>query len=318
MTNLPAAMREELARKFRVLAGSPLEELVDSDGTVKQAVLLSDGLVVESVILVDGEGRKTACLSTQAGCPAACVFCKTGTLGLKRNLTSLEIAAQFLLLRKTAPDISHIVIMGMGEPFLNLPELRGALCFFTEDADNGKPYGAQSGLAMSKRRITVSTCGIENALRDFTANGPDIKLALSLTTAQQTLRERLMPLTARNPLPAIRRALVEYQAQRARRITLEMVLLSGVNTTRQDADAAADFVFGGAPYGGGKLDAVLNLIPWNEVDGLRFEGAPLRPPTVQETARFADELKKRGLNVTVRYKKGTGVSGACGQLGRVE
>jgi 23S rRNA (adenine2503-C2)-methyltransferase len=297
MSNLPVSLRNELADKYTLFSGDVFSQLRDSDATVKLGISLEDGAIIEAVILRDGEGRKTACLSTQAGCPAGCIFCKTGKLGFRRNLLAAEIAGQFLRLKKKEPEISHIVIMGMGEPLLNLDELRKALDFFMESG----------GLNISKRRITLSTSGIEKGILDFTHNGPDIRLALSLVTARKELRERLMPISRENPLPRIKEALLLYQRKRERRVTLEIVLLGGINTTLPDAEAAADFARG--------LNAVINLIPWNPVEGMEFEGRPLMPPTTRETADFAAALESRGLKVTRRLGKGLGIAGACGQLG---
>jgi len=305
MTNLPVSLRAELAEKFELISGGLDSELVDSDGTVKLGIRLFDGAVIETVMLDDGKGRKTACLSTQAGCPIGCVFCKTGMIGFKRNLDSGEIAGQFLRLRRMESGVSHIVIMGMGEPLLNLDELRKALDFFSDPG----------GLNISKRRVTLSTCGIEKGIIDLTDNGPDIRLALSLTTAREELRRRLMP--GSGPLPALKKALLAWQEKRRRRITLEMVLLGGINTGIADAKACADFAAG--------LDAVINLIPWNRVDiagsiptGIfreDFEGSRLRTPPAKETSEFAKALEGLGLKVTRRTGKGLGIAGACGQLG---
>jgi 23S rRNA (adenine2503-C2)-methyltransferase len=257
---------------------------------------LKDGLSVESVLLSDGEGRRTACLSSQAGCPAACVFCKTGQGGFKRNLDASEITEQFFRLRFLAPDIANIVVMGMGEPLLNLKELRKALNIFT----------APEGLGISKRRITLSTSGIAGGIRDMADRGPPVRLAFSLTTADEALRERLMPAARANPLPRIKEALGYYQEKTGFRITLEAVLLGGINTRRQDADALAAFAEG--------LDVVVNLIPWNPVEGLEFEGRPLKEPGEREREEFISALEARGLKVTRRLRKGRGIAGACGQL----
>jgi len=218
-------------------------------------------------------------------------------IGYKRNLTAAEIASQFLFLRKNEKDISHIVIMGMGEPLLNLEELRKAINFFTD----------KKGLNISKRRITVSTYGIAEGILDLANNGPDIRLALSLTTADDGLRRRLMPASGENPLPRVKEALHYYQKKAKHRITLEMVLLKGLNTGVSDAKAVREFARG--------LDAVINLIPWNPVDGLEFEGVPLCAPTHKEITDYASALENEGLKVTLRLKKGRGISGACGQLG---
>jgi 23S rRNA (adenine2503-C2)-methyltransferase len=251
---------------------------------------------IEAVLLEDGRGRRTACLSTQAGCAMGCVFCKTGALGFRRNLEAAEIVEQFLRLRAEG-EIANIVVMGMGEPLQNLPELRRAL----------EVLCAPEGIGLSPRRITVSTAGIVEGIRDLTAAGPRVRLALSLTAAETGLRERLMPITRTNPLGELKAALVEYQERWGQRITLETVLLGGLNTREEDAAALAAFARG--------LDAVVNLIPWNPVEGMRFEGRPLQEPSPGEAAAFQARLEKRGLAVTRRLRKGRGIGGACGQLG---
>jgi 23S rRNA (adenine2503-C2)-methyltransferase len=297
MTDLPLLLREELEGRFRVRSTSAAARFSGEDGTEKLRVALGDGAAVEAVLLRDGEGRETACLSTQAGCPAGCVFCKTGSLGFFRNLDSGEIVEQFFHLRALAPGIANIVVMGMGEPLLNLGELRRALGVLS----------SPRGLNFSKRRITVSTAGVVSGIRDLAEEGPDVRLALSLTTADPALRERLMPLGRGNPLPRLREALLFYQEKRGRRITLEAVLLGGINTRRQDAEALVSFARG--------LDAVVNLIPWNPVEGLQFEGRPLREPEEGEIRDFSRALEARGLRVTRRRRKGREIGGACGLLG---
>ena len=297
MSSLPLPMRKELAEKYELVSGCIISELHDRDGTVKLGIEENDGVVIEAVILKDGKDRKTACISTQAGCPMGCVFCKTGSLGLKRNLTASEISGQFLHLRNKDKEISHIVIMGMGEPLLNMEELRKALDFIMD----------KEGLCFSKRRITLSTCGIVSGILDLGNSGPDIRLALSLVTAREDLRQRLMPSSRENPLTRVKEALLLYQKNRKRRITLEIVLLGGINTGNADALAVADFAKG--------LDAIVNLIPWNPVPGLEFEGRPLKPPTNEEISCFTAVLEKAGQKITRRIGKGLCVSGACGQLG---
>ena len=299
MNNLPVSLREELANNFSLIPGEVSSEFSDPDGTIKLGINLEDGVVIEAVILRDQEDRKTACLSTQAGCSMNCVFCKTGRLGIKRNLSAAEIAGQFLHLRRKEPLTSHIVIMGMGEPLLNLEEMRKAVSFFMDPL----------GLNISKRRITVSTCGIVKGILDIAERGPDIRLALSLTTAREELRQQLMPMGRENTLPLIKEALLRYQKKREHRLTLEMVLLGGINMSMEDANAVADFSRG--------LNVVINLIPWNSVEGLEFNGQPLRSPTHKETALFSAALESRGLKVTQRMRRGNNISGACGQLGSI-
>ena len=297
MSNLPISMRNELEEKYRFFPGNIISEFKDPDGTVKIAASLDDGAVIESVILSDDEGRKTACLSSQAGCPMGCVFCKTGSLGFKRNLTAQEISGQFLQLLQRESGISHIVIMGMGEPLLNLEALRNAISFFMH----------RDGLNISKRRITISTCGLKKEILELADNGPGVRLALSLTSGRQKTRESLMPVSRDNPLTEIKEALQYFQKKRPQRITLEMVLLSGINTSLDEAASVAEFASG--------LDTVINLIPWNKVEGLTFNGGELKTPSAAEISSFAAALKHCGLNVTQRYEKGRGISAACGQLG---
>jgi 23S rRNA (adenine2503-C2)-methyltransferase len=299
MSNLPLALREELKRRFLPRGGVCAGRFEDPDGTVKLLVALHDGARIEAVLLRDGRARRTACISTQAGCPAGCVFCKTGSLGFLRNLCAAEMVEQFLLLREAASGgaIDTMVVMGMGEPLLNLTELRRALAVIS----------AKAGINFSKRRITVSTCGMSGGIIDLADNGPGVRLALSLTTADESLRRRLMPVTAAHPLAEVKEALVYFQRQGGGRVTLEAVLLGGLNTRNEDAVACAEFARG--------LDAVVNLIPWNPVAALEFEGRRLREPGAGETAAFAARLQSLGLTVTRRFRKGRGVMGACGQLG---
>jgi 23S rRNA (adenine2503-C2)-methyltransferase len=307
MTDLPLSLQKELKERFTIFAGGVTERHDDEDAK-KIAVTLKDGLKIEAVLLNDGKNRYTACLSTQAGCPVKCVFCKTGTLGFSRNLDSAEIIEQFLFLQNIVSSIKNaenkerhlidnIVIMGMGEPLLNLGQLRKALSFFTD----------KKGINFSKRRITVSTCGIIDGLRDLAENGPYVRLALSLTTADEVLRQRLMPGTVSNPLEKVREALIVYQKKSSGRLTLEIPLLGGINTRDTDAFSIAEFSKG--------MDVVINIIPWNPVSGLEFEGRPLREPQEKETENFIKKLEGYGLKVTMRRRKGRGVLGACGQLG---
>jgi 23S rRNA (adenine2503-C2)-methyltransferase len=224
-----------------------------------------------------------------------CVFCKTGLMGLTRNLDSTEITEQFYHIRKFYPDIANIVFMGMGEPLLNLTELRRAIEVLCR--------------TMSPRRITVSTCGLVDGIESLADEGPAVRLAVSLTTAREELRRRLMPVSAANPLCRLKEALLRHQERQRRRITLEAVLLGGINTGAEDAEAMAAFALG--------LDVIVNLIPWNPAEGLSLEGIPLKEPSAAELKRFCAELEKQGLKTVLRRRKGRGISGACGQLGSV-
>jgi 23S rRNA (adenine2503-C2)-methyltransferase len=299
MNNIPLRTRKELGERFTLRPGTVVKEYRDDDNTVKLTIQFSDGAVIEAVLLGDNSGRHTACLSTQAGCPAGCVFCRTGTRFV-RNLNSAEIVEQFLQLAAVKSPIANIVVMGMGEPLLNLTELRRALAVIS----------GKDGLNFSRRRITVSTCGIVTGITDIATNGPAVRLALSLTTADEELRRRLMPITASHPLDKVRQALRHFQDRGGGRVTLETVLLGGINTRSEDAASIAKFAKG--------LDAAINIIPWNPVKDLKFEGKVLREPSADELDSFSRRLKALGLNVTRRYRRGRGVMGACGQLGTSE
>ena len=314
MNNLPLQLRKELSEQYALRPDNTVREQRGSDGTVKLAMQFPGDAVVEAVLLNDGSQRHTACLSTQAGCPAACVFCRTGAYFV-RDLDSAEIVEQFLRLMAIAAQItpnetadnsqlkqrglpiSNIVVMGMGEPLLNLRELRRAIAVIS----------GKEGMHFSHRRFTVSTCGIADGIADLADNGPAVRLALSLTTADENLRRRLMPITAREPLHRVKESLCHFQNCGGGRLTLEAVLLGGINTRDADAQSIANFAKG--------LDVVVNLIPWNPVDGLGFEGKPLRQPSADEVESFSRRLNSLGMKVTLRYRKGRGIMGACGQLG---
>jgi 23S rRNA (adenine2503-C2)-methyltransferase len=187
--------------------------------------------------------------------------------------------------------------MGMGEPLLNLNNLRSVLDILC----------SRSGLNCSKRKITVSTSGITKGILDMAENGPEVELSLSLTSAREALRNRLMPGIRGNSLAQIKEALQVYRKKQRRRITLEIVLLGGINTGQEEANALAAFA--------AELSAVVNLIPWNPVEGLQFEGKNLLEPGEKEIETFRFLLEQRGLAVTRRYRRGRSISAACGQLG---
>jgi 23S rRNA (adenine2503-C2)-methyltransferase len=293
MTDLPVSERDRLTGLVPVLYSSTLEEcLQDKDGSVKLRIRLKDGAAVEAVLLADAEGRLTACLSTQVGCPMACGFCKTGSLGYRRNLGADEIVEQFLHLSARSGKPSNIVFMGMGEPLLNLAAVRQAIAIFSHTR----------GLHISLRKITISTCGLVPGIMDLADNGPHVRLAVSLTTADEALRDRLMPVNRTWNLTALKAALMHYQHITSDRITLETAIMAGLNTSPADARAMAAWIR--------PLNVQVNVIPWNPVAGL-----PYREPTSAEIRIFEDELDRLGVNAVRRTRRGRGVGGACGQLG---
>lgn len=293
MTNLSAPLRKTLAQTAALRSSRITKILKDKDGTTKLQLEGEDKLFFEAVLLSDKNGRKTACVSSQIGCAMGCAFCRTGEIGFKRNLSAGEITEQFLYLEKlSGGSLDSIVFMGMGEPLLNLGAVRKAISILEDPAGRG----------FSRRRITLSTSGIVSGIYDLADNGPEIRLALSLLTADEALRKTLMKVTNANPLGDLRRALKYYTEKTKRRITLEIVLLGGINTSETKAKEVAAFAEG--------ITRHINLIPWNAVPGLPFKEAGSA-----ECAAFEGYLRSEGLNVTLRKRRGESVAGACGQLG---
>jgi 23S rRNA (adenine2503-C2)-methyltransferase len=296
MGNLPAGLRQDLVRRAVVIALREEERMEDADGTVKFRFRLLDGEAVESVVLRDRRGRATACLSTQVGCAMGCLFCRTGSLGFTRDLSAHEIVDQFLLLRSYGPtDLSSVVFMGMGEPLANLENLHRAV--------NVLNYSG-----FSPRRITVSTCGLVEGVRSLGERKLAVRLAVSLISADTEVRSRLMPVTRSNPLPQMRRALLDYQRDLGKRITLEIVLMAGINDRPEDVEALVRFVQGRG--GQDPLKVLVNLIPWNPLREFPYE-----KPDARRVEWFQQRIRQAGIPVTTRISRGSAVCGACGQLG---
>ena len=292
MTNLSLDLRNTLKEKALVRSSTVSNVLKDPDGTIKLQITLFDNNAVETVLLTDKEGRKTACVSCQAGCAMKCAFCMTGTLGLSRNLEAGEIVEQFLYLEEIAGKLDNIVFMGMGEPMQNLEGIRKAIQILCH----------KDGRALSSKRITLSTCGIIKGIYDLADNGPHIRLAVSLTTANEDLRKEIMPVTAGNSLADLRKAIDYYAEKSGKRVTLEAALLHNKNTDKISADNLINFAKG--------IDVNINLSPWNPVSIL-----PFTEPTTEEVKHFVGLIEKAGLNVTLRTRRGRKIGGACGQLG---
>lgn len=295
MTNLNKELRHSLEEKAIIRSSTISECLKDPDGTIKLQISLKDSLAVETVLLTDKDGRKTACVSCQAGCPMKCAFCKTGQLGFARNLEAFEIVEQFLYLEQKSGMLDNIVFMGMGEPMLNLENIRKAIKILTD----------KRGRNLSARRITLSTSGIIKGIYDLAENGPHIRLAVSLTTADDELRSQIMPVNITNPLNELKNAINFYATKSGRRVTLEAALLSGKNTSKESAIRMIDFAK--------NLDVNINLIPWNPIPEL-----PFKEPSKTEIREFVSILEKAGLNVSLRTKRGQSIGGACGQLGKTK
>ena len=293
MTNLSLDLRTKL-EKTSVIRSSRISKILkDPDGTIKLQIELHDKKAVETVLLIDKENRKTACVSCQVGCAMKCAFCQTGQLGLARNLTAAEIVEQFLFLEQEAGPLNNIVFMGMGEPLMNLSAIRKSVDVLTH----------KKGRNLSSRRITLSTSGVIKGIYDLADNGPLLRLAVSLTTADEDLRTELMPVNIKNPLPELKQAIKYYSEKTGKRVTLEAALLSEKNTGVESAKKMIDFAK--------DLDVNVNLIPWNPIETL-----PFKEPSVSEAKNFISMLERANLNVTLRTRRGRKIGGACGQLGK--
>lgn len=293
-TTLSLSERDYLKRNFHLTTAEIIEKKCDTDGTQKFSLQLFDKNIIETVLLLDDSKRKTACISSQVGCPLGCAFCKTGSLGFARNLYAAEIVEQFLLLEKHCGSLDNIVFMGMGEPLLNLDNVIQAIHVISD----------ARGRNFSKRRITISTSGVISGIKSLAVSLPDIRLAVSLTAANPSLREKLMPVTKTNPLDKLQATLQEFARTTRRRITLEVALMHNINTDKQSCNELIQFAR--------SFPCHINLIPWNKIPELAFS-----TPAEAEVHFVEQQLKMSGLNVTVRKKHGSDISGACGQLGKV-
>ncbi|MDR2801070.1 MAG: 23S rRNA (adenine(2503)-C(2))-methyltransferase RlmN [Desulfovibrio sp.] len=301
MSNVSVACRARLAECAFI--GWPEVRLVreSRDGTTKFLLRLHDGALVETVLIPadsrEGERRWTQCLSCQVGCAMGCTFCATGQTGFERNMRMSEILGQVLVARAHLGDrrpdhpvLRNLVFMGMGEPLLNLEEVLRALQCLNSD----------KGLNFSPRRITVSTCGLEQGLQELGQSGL-CYLAVSLHAPSQSLRQTIMPGAARWPLSALIEALKAYPLKRRERITLEYLLMNGVNDSPRHALELARLV--------GELRGKLNLIIYNPVEGL-----PYAAPSPERILAFEQCLWKRRVTAVVRKSKGQDIGAACGQL----
>lgn len=296
MTNLPSDLREALSKDFQFWSTHIAAHSCAEDGTEKLLLELTDRERIECVLLRDAN-RRTACISSQVGCAMGCVFCASGLDGVVRNLTAGEMVEQLLRLGRLLPEgerLSHIVIMGMGEPLANIDRLLPAL------AEAAK----KDGLGISPRRVTISTVGLPDAM-DRLARGPAYyNLAVSLHAADDVLRNELVPVNKTIGLSAVLKAADDYFAASHRRLTFEYVLLGGINDSKEHATRLADLLAGRM--------ALLNLIPYNRVEGL-----PYQTPERRTIDNFVGILENRGINIQLRRRKGSRIDAACGQLRRL-
>ena len=296
MSDLSKPLRSRLAAEFRIWTTRVQRHKKAADGTEKLLVELDDGHRIECVLLRDDKQHRTICTSTQVGCAMGCAFCASGLDGVVRNLTTGEILEQMLLVKRLLPAgerLSHVVVMGMGEPLANLDRLLPALAIASR----------RDGLGIGARRITISTVGLPKGIRRLAEMNCQYHLALSLHAPDDELRNRLVPANRKIGLASILKATDEYFEKTGRRVTFEYVLLGGINDRPEHA-AKLVALLKGRP-------ALVNLIPYNPVAGL-----PYKTPQPSATARFVEALECGGLEVAVRWRKGDRIDAACGQLRR--
>jgi len=292
MTNLAKSLRQELAACCRISLPETAARAVSADGCHKYLFRLADGCEVESVHIPEPD-RVTLCLSTQVGCPMGCTFCATAGMTARRNLAAGEILGQYF---RIAADLglqgrpANIVFMGMGEPLLNYDAVIRAANVITD------PDGPQ----ISKRRVTISTCGIVPALKDL-ARDTEIGLAVSLNAPDDETRSAIMPVNRKYPLADLLAALREYELPNRRRITVEYVLIKGVNDSPAHARRLIRALHG--------LRAKVNLIPFNP-----WPGCTLEAPDPADVAAFEARLRDSPYTVMLRKEKGRDILAACGQL----
>jgi 23S rRNA (adenine2503-C2)-methyltransferase len=293
LTDLPVALRSELASRHGLTILRAAERQHAADGSVKYLFELHDGARIEAVAIARDAGEQTLCLSSQVGCRMACVFCATARMGLLRNLAAGEIVAQVLELRRRHPTDRHpnLVFMGMGEPLDNFDELARALAILTDPGAVG----------LGARHITVSTSGVVAGIRRLQELGKPYGLAISVTTAHPGERRNLMPVAGAVSLEELLAAGAAYGRATRRKVTLECALIAGVNDREEDARRLLRLASSG-PF-------KVNLIPLNPIEG--YAGGRPQPAAVD---RFVRLFWDAGIVATVRESAGREVGAACGQL----
>ena len=295
MTNLSKSHRSLLEEHF-VINHIDVDHLqISADGTIKNAIRLHDGFLVESV-LIPTDSRATACVSSQVGCSLDCHFCATSKLKRMRNLNPDEIYDQVVVIDRQSRlnynrGLTNIVFMGMGEPLMNYKNTLLAIQKIT----------SSDGLGMSPKRITVSTSGITKIIREMASQNPKFKLAVSLHSAIEETRNRLMPFTKKFPLPELLEALKYWYDQTKSKITFEVVVWQGINDKQEDIDALVAYCK--------QVPSKVNLIEYNAIGDNQFLQA--KQASISE---YISALEGQNISVTVRQSRGNDIDAACGQL----
>lgn len=296
MSDISKSFREILKTSFCLIKPTIYQKQVSSDGTVKLLLELEDGDKVETVLMRYNYGN-VACVSSEVGCNMGCAFCASGLLKKKRELKVSEILGQVLVLNDLLSSegkgerITHVVVMGTGEPFDNYDNVMDFIRILNH------PHGLEIGA----RHITVSTCGIVPKIYDYAREGLQINLAISLHAPNDEIRHKIMPISRVYPLNDLMEAVKYYEKTAGRRVTFEYILLKGINDSKRDAEDLAKLIKGTLAY--------VNLIPYNEVNEMKY-----RRSESSSVKEFMDTLMKKGVNATIRKEFGSDIDAACGQL----
>ncbi|HUU41922.1 MAG TPA: 23S rRNA (adenine(2503)-C(2))-methyltransferase RlmN [Desulfatiglandales bacterium] len=292
MTNISKELRDYLASLSTITQLKTVKTEISADGTKKFLFELEDGNSIESVLIPEKD-HYTACISSQVGCAMGCSFCLTAAQGLKRSLENFEIIDQIIQISKSMDQpsmLTNIVFMGMGEPLANFEAVKKAV----------KNIISQDALNFSRRRVTISTCGLVPGIEKMGRELP-VKLAVSLNAANDKTRNFLMPINKKYPLKRLIETLKRFPLPKGRRITFEYILIKDINDRPKDAQSLAKIIK--------DIKAKINLIPFN-----RYDGSPFESPDEGRILAFQDELIRKNYTVTVRKSKGSDISAACGQL----
>ena len=301
MSNLPAELRAVLAARFTLGSIETVRRLGSHDTTQKFLFRLPDGQLIETVLIPaspalygEASDRRTLCISTQVGCAYGCKFCASGLDGWKRNLRAGEIVEQILRVEQAVGErVNNLVFMGMGEPLANYDQLLRAIGIIN----------ASWGVGLGARHITVSTSGLAPQIRQLADQPLQIRLAISLHGATDEVRTQIMPVNRKYPIALLMEACRYYHAHKKQKLTFEYILIDNVNDTEAQAVALGRLA--------AELEAKVNLIPYNTVEGLAWH----RPPLARQQA-FQNTLRAQGVSATLRREKGHDIAAACGQLRR--
>ncbi len=296
MSDISISFRETLKNKYYIGLPNVIKQQVSYDGTVKLLVEFEDKMSVETVLMRYDYGN-AVCVSSQVGCNMGCKFCASGLIKKQRDLKASEMVAQVMKIQEYLDNegkgerVSHVVIMGSGEPFDNYDNVMNFIKIINE----------QKGLAIGARHITVSTSGIPDKIVKYSKEGIQVNLAISLHASNNETRNKIMPVNKAYPLEKLFEAIREYETNSKRRVTIEYILLKGLNDSLKNASELASLLKGTFAY--------VNLIPYNEVTENEFKRSE------KESVRaFYEELKRIGVNVTIRKEFGSDIDAACGQL----